>query len=309
MPSLRQIRYFLAVADLGGFTPAAAALFVAQPALSRQIGQLEAELGFALFVREPRGVRLTPAGELFRQRVAGMADGLQAAADDARRLAQGEGGVLRLLHSSSTPLAGALLAALRDFTAARPGVRVDLDRLSSEQQVGALAAGRADLGLVRLPLLRRDPAVRLRPLPEERLWAALPAEHPLAAREALALADLSGEAFVSAVHRERGGLARRVTDLCLEAGFTPVTAAATSRKTSQLHLVAAGFGIALIPDAMAPLLPPGAVLRPLVGPHGTPTAQAALALPPTPSPLAEAFAEALVKAWRGLGAQPGFKPA
>ena len=69
MPSLRQIRYFLSVADLGGFTPAAAALFVAQPALSRQIAQLEEELGFPLFIREPRGVRLTEAGALFRQRV------------------------------------------------------------------------------------------------------------------------------------------------------------------------------------------------------------------------------------------------
>lgn len=302
MPSLRQIRYFLAVADLGGFTPAAASLFVAQPALSRQIGLLEDELGFTLFLREPRGVRLTPAGELFRKRVAGMAEGLQAAADDARRLARGEGGVLRLLHSSSTPVAGPLLAALRDFTAARPSVRVDLDRLSSEQQIGALATGRADLGLVRLPLLRRDPAVRLRPLPEERLWAALPAGHPLADRQELALADLAGEAFVSAVHRERGGLARRVTDLCLEAGFTPATAAATSRKTSQLQLVAAGFGLALIPDAMTPLLPAGAVLRPLAGPQGTPTAQAALVLPPAPSPLAEAFAEALVALWGVPGA-------
>ena len=86
MPSLRQIRYFLSVADLGGFTPAAAALHVAQPALSRQIAQLEEELGFALLRREPRGVSLTEAGALFRQRVGGLEEELRSAAEDARRL-------------------------------------------------------------------------------------------------------------------------------------------------------------------------------------------------------------------------------
>lgn len=299
MPSLRQIRYFLAVADLGGFTPAAAALFVAQPALSRQIAQLEAELGFPLFLREPRGVRLTEAGALFRQRVGGLADGLNSAADDARRLHRGEGGVLRLLHSSSTPVAGALLAALQDFTATHPGVRVDLDRLSSELQLGEIAAGRADLGLARLPLLRRESAVGIRPLAEERLWAALPEGHGLSARASLILADLADSPFVFAVHRERGGLARRVTDLCLARGFTPALAGVTSRKTSMLNLVTAGFGIAVVPAAMAALATPGVAFRPLA--DGDATAQVALLLPATSSPLAEAFAATLGARWGAGG--------
>ena len=100
MISFRQIRYFLAVAEAGNFSLAAAGLFVAQPALSRQIAALEEELGVTLFVREARGVRLTPGGELFRARVAGMDAELASAADDTRALARGEAGVLRLLHSS-----------------------------------------------------------------------------------------------------------------------------------------------------------------------------------------------------------------
>jgi DNA-binding transcriptional LysR family regulator len=304
MPNLRQIRYFLTVADLGGFTPAAAALFVAQPALSRQIALLEGELGFPLFVREPRGVRLTEAGALFRQRVGGLEDGLRSAADDARRLHRGEGGVLRLLHSSSTPVAGVLLAALQGFTATQPGVRVDLDRLSSELQLEAVAQGRADLGVARLPLLRRESGVEIRPLGEERLWAALPPGHGLAEKSGLRLADLADSPFVFAVHRERGGLARRVTDLCLERGFTPALAPVTSRKTAMLNLVAAGFGVAVVPAAMAALATAGVLFRPLADADAT--AQVALLLPAEPSPLAESFAAILAAAWAGASrpAQP-----
>lgn len=295
MPSLRQIRYFLSVADLGGFTPAAAALHVAQPALSRQIAQLEEELGFALLRREPRGVSLTEAGALFRQRVGGLEEELRSAAEDARRLHRGEGGVLRLLHSSSTPLAGPLLAALQDFTRDQPRVRVDVDRLSSEQQQEAVAQGRADLGLARLPLLRQEGGIEIRPLPEERLWAALPAGHALAGSSLLALGDLADECFVFAVHRERGGLARRVTDLCLARGFAPRLAPVTSRKTAMLNLVAAGFGIAVVPAAMASLATPGVHFVPLADADAL--ARAALLLPSRPSALAAAFADALQRRW------------
>ncbi len=295
MPSLRQIRYFLSVADLGGFTPAAAALHVAQPALSRQIAQLEEELGFALLRREPRGVSLTEAGALFRQRVGGLEEELRSAAEDARRLHRGEGGVLRLLHSSSTPLAGPLLAALQDFTRDQPRVRVDVDRLSSEQQQEAVAQGRADLGLARLPLLRQEGGIEIRPLLEERLWAALPAGHALAGASLLGLGDLADECFVFAVHRERGGLARRVTDLCLARGFAPRLAPVTSRKTAMLNLVAAGFGIAVVPAAMASLATPGVHFVPLADADAL--ARAALLLPPRPSALAAAFADALQRRW------------
>ncbi len=295
MPSLRQIRYFLSVADLGGFTPAAAALHVAQPALSRQIAQLEEELGFTLLRREPRGVSLTEAGALFRQRVGGLEEELRSAAEDARRLHRGEGGVLRLLHSSSTPLAGPLLAALQDFTRDQPRVRVDVDRLSSEQQQEAVAQGRADLGLARLPLLRQEGGIEIRPLPEERLWAALPAGHALAGAPLLGLGDLADECFVFAVHRERGGLARRVTDLCLARGFAPRLAPVTSRKTAMLNLVAAGFGVAVVPAAMASLATPGVHFVPLADADAL--ARAALLLPPRPSALAAAFADALQRRW------------
>lgn len=291
MPSLRQIRYFLTVADLGGFTPAARQLFIAQPALSRQIAQLEEEIGFALFRREARGVRLTAAGEQFRSRVAGLEKSLITAVEESRQLERGEAGVLRLLHSSSVPV-DRLMPAIRRFAEAAPRARIDLDRLSSEQQIGEIAAGKADLGIIRLPVLRRDPAVRLEELPAERLWAALPKGHPLADRPSLALAELADEPFVAAVHRERGGLARRVADLCLARGFVPRLAPAISRKTSMLTLVANGFGIAVVPAGMIPLASSTVAFVALSDDDAS--AAAALASPLERTPLAQRFVELLL---------------
>lgn len=286
MASLKQIRYFMTVADLGGFTPAAVSLFVAQPALSRQIALLEAELGFALFERNPRGVSLTTAGELYRERVRGIEQQLALAANEAAQLAWDNAGVLRLLHSSSIPL-GNLLPVIRQFLALAPGARIDLDRLSSETQVGEIAKGKADVGIIRLPVLRRDPAVEFIELPNERLWVALPADHRLVGVENILLADLAEESFVSAVHRERGGLARRVTELCLTRGFLPRLARVISRKTSMLDLVAAGLGIAVVPQRMTAIGNQNLVYRPL----GDDDAEAGIAIiqPLQPTPLAARF--------------------
>jgi len=291
MPSLRQIRYFLTVADLGGFTAAARQLFIAQPALSRQIAQLEEEIGFALFSREARGVRLTASGEQFRNRVADLEKSLLAAVEESRQIDRGEGGVLRLLHSSSVPV-DRLMPSIQRFVEHAPHARIDLDRLSSEQQISEIAAGKADLGIIRLPVLRRDPAVRLLELPAERLWAALPKTHRLATRDSLALAELADEPFVSAVHRERGGLARRVTDLCLARGFVPRLAPVISRKTSMLSLVANNFGIALVPESMIPLAGHAVAFVPLADTDAS--ARAALVSPLECPPLARRFIDLLL---------------
>lgn len=287
MPSLKQIRYFLTVADLGSFTHAATTLFVAQPALSRQIALLEKELGFLLFEREARGVRLTPAGIGYRDRVLAIENLLLAAADEGAQLARGDAGVLRLLHSSSIP-ASSLMPSIRQFLDEAPKARIDLDRLSSEIQVTEVANGRADIGIVRLPVLRRDPGVTFTELADEQLWVALPINHPLASRQTLAIGDLQQELFVSAVHRERGGLARLVADLCLRRGYVPKLARVITRKTSMLNLVAAGLGIAVIPQRMTTMMPDGLIYRPLSDEDSL--ARSALVLPLQPTILAQRFA-------------------
>lgn len=303
MPSLRQLRYFLAVAEHGGFTPAAQSLFVAQPALSRQIALLEEEIGFPLFVREARGVRLTAGGQQLRERVAQLESALGTAIEDSRQVSRGEAGVLRLLHSSSLPLRR-LLPALQAFSQATPGARVDIDRLSSEAQLQEIAEAKADIGFIRLPVLRRADDLQLIPLRSERLLVALPPGHPLQERPSLHLAELADAPFVSAVHRERGGLARCVTDLCLQRGFVPRLAAAISRKTSMLDLVAAGLGVAVIPAGMQMLAAPGVRCLPLADEDAY--AGAAIVLPRQPLPLAARFADYAAQA---LNQGPGDPPA
>lgn len=290
MPSFRQIQYFLTVADLGGFTPAAASLFIAQSALSRQISQLEEELGFILFEREPRGVRLTPAGAVYRERVATIPTTLASAAEEGLQLARGESGVLKLLHSSTIP-ATSLMPVLDAFTARCQKARVELDRASSEEQVSLVANGNADVGVIRLPVLRRDSRVRFVELEAEPLWAAFPADHPMAGQESVPVASLQHELFVSAVYRERGGLARVVTDLCLQRGFVPSTARIVSPKTSMLNLVAAGRGIAIVPERMTTLGGQSIVFVRLSDEDARSTC--ALVLPIQPTLLARTFADIL----------------
>jgi DNA-binding transcriptional LysR family regulator len=290
MPTLRQLRYFLTIADLGGFTQAAGALFVAQPALSRQIALLEEEWGFRLFERTAHGLRLTPPGLLLRERVGNIDKLLLAATEEAAQVARGEAGVLRLLHSSSVPVAS-FIPAIKRFVATAPRARIELDRVSSEVQISEIAAGNADIGIVRLPVLRRDPAVQVVELGSERLWVALPEDHPLGRQKKLTLKQLSEESFVSAIHRERGGLARLVTDLCLRAGYVPKLAPTISRKTSMLDLVASGFGVAVVPHAMTHLPTRRIIFRPLKDAEAV--SAVALVRPQKPSSLAMRFEELL----------------
>lgn len=249
MITLKQIQYFLKVADVGSLSQAATVLYVAQPALSRQIAIMEEMLGFALFEREPRGVRLTTAGARYRERILALPKLLSQAAEEALLVAHGASGVLRLLHSSTIPVSS-FMPSLQMFIAEYPDARVDLDRSASEFQVTEVAEGNADIGIIRLPVLRRDSRVRFIELPAEKLWVALPADHSFGQKKSIRLVDIAGEQVVSAFHREMGGLARIVTDLYLKRGLSPVPARIVSPKTSMLDLVAAGYGIAVIPERM-----------------------------------------------------------
>lgn len=305
MPSFRQIQYFLTVADLGGFTQAAATLFIAQSALSRQISQLEEELGFLLFEREPRGVRLTPAGTRYRDRVSTIPKTLAAAAEEGLQLARGEAGVLRLLHSSTIP-AGSLMPVLDRFTETCPKARIDLDRASSEEQVSLVANGNADVGIIRLPVLRRDSRVRFIELAAERLWVAFPENHPMARQNSVSVAMLQEELFVSAVYRERGGLARVVTDLCLMRGFVPNTAQIVSPKTSMLNLVAARRGIAIIPERMTTLGDQGIACVPLSDDDAR--SVCALVLPLQATLLGQHFADMMMEASQATDAREAATP-
>ncbi|MFJ2992646.1 LysR substrate-binding domain-containing protein [Pandoraea sp. NPDC087047] len=253
MVSLRQLRYFLEVVDAGGFSAAAERLFVAQSALSRQISELERELQAVLLERSSKGVTLTPAGRTFVVEARRVLTELEGSVALTRSVARGEQGTVRLAHSSSVPFAGPLPPALYAHLQANPGVSVDISTLSSEQQQDEIEAGRIDVGLVRLPVLRPAPSLVCETIVRERLLLLVPQGHALAGETSVSVAALASEPFVSLPHRERGGLSYRVAQLCQQHGFFPVAARATSRKATLVNLVAAGFGVAIVPESLAAL--------------------------------------------------------
>ncbi len=207
MISTRQLRYFVEIADSGSFSAAAERLFVAQSALSRQIKELENQLHTPLFERTARQPRLTAAGEAFYPRARNLLSELHKASEMATQVGNGQVGTLRLSHSSTVPMSGALLRGISTWLERCPGVSMDIAKLSSEAQLEEIADGRLDVGLLRLPVLRQREGVRVVPLYSEQLLLAVPPNHALARCQApVESAQLKDEAFISVPHPQRGGL-------------------------------------------------------------------------------------------------------
>lgn len=255
MISTRQLRYFVEIAESGSFSAAAERLFVAQSALSRQIKELESQLATPLFERTARQPRLTAAGLAFLPRARNLLGELEKACRLATEIGQGLRGSLRLSHSSTVPLTGALLDRLTGYLQHNPGVSMDIAQLSSEAQLEELAEGRLEFGLLRLPVLRQHEELCVQPLFDEPLLLAVAADHPLADEPSVYLAQLRDEAFISIPHRQRGGLSYLSAELCMREGFFPRAARVVSRKTTQLQLIQAGFGVALLPRCMRDIAP------------------------------------------------------
>ena len=292
MISTRQLRYFVEIADSGSFSAAAERLFVAQSALSRQIKELENQLQTPLFERTARQPRLTAAGEAFYPRARNLLSELLKASETTTQVGNGQLGTLRLSHSSTVPMSGVLLQGISTWLERCPGVSMDIVKLSSEAQLEEIADGRLDVGLLRLPVLRQREGVRVEPLYKEQLLLAVPPNHRLASsNEPVGLEQLKDEAFISIPHPQRGGLSYLSAELCMRAGFFPKAARVISRKTTQLQLIQAGFGIALLPKSMQDIAPANVHFLALADPDCLSTV--ALACPQAPSRLVEQFCQTL----------------
>lgn len=292
MISTRQLRYFVEIADSGSFSAAAERLFVAQSALSRQIKALETQLQTPLFERTARQPKLTAAGAAFYPRARNLLSELHKAGEVATQIGNGQVGTLRLSHSSTVPMSGALLRGISTWLERCPGTSVDIVKMSSEAQLAEIADGRLDIGLLRLPVLRQREGVRVAPLYSEPLMLAVPAGHALAGCDVpIELARLRDEAFISIPHPQRGGLSYLSAELCMRAGFFPKAARVMSRKTTQLQLIQAGFGIALLPKSMQDIAPANLHFLTLAEPDSLSTV--ALACQQAPSALVEQFCQTL----------------
>jgi DNA-binding transcriptional LysR family regulator len=187
-PEARLLRYFLAVAAELNFTRAAQTLGIAQPALSAQIRQLEAQLGVRLLERTTRSVQLTDAGRVVQDRGPAALAGLADVWDAARRAGRGEAGRLRVAYSPSAgyETAPTLVSAVRNRY---PGIDVTAEVLSTPEIVRAVRDGSIDVGLARMP--EAGDGVRLRTVRLEPLGALVPADHPLAGRRDVDLAAIA----------------------------------------------------------------------------------------------------------------------
>src|SRR4051794_20014050 len=223
-PELRLVRYFVAVAQEGNVTRAAERLHLSQPSLSAAVKQLEQQLGVPLLERAGRGVTLTPAGELLLRRGRELLDLADEVADEVRRRGGARAARLRL-GLSPTARFGAGPALLAACAQAAPAIML----YTSEDTTGALlrdvAGGRLDLAVVFCAPAPPPDGVALELLRDEPAVVHLRADHPLAARPAVAPADLAGETVLVAASDESSGYSRHVLAALASAGVRPRTRA------------------------------------------------------------------------------------
>ena len=191
----RLLRYFAAVAAEGNLTRAAERLFVSQPALTKQIRQLESQLGVRLFTRSRAGMTLTRPARRWPQTPAVLA-GWDQALRETKAAASRAARVLRVgfISSAANEATQQIIAA---FARRRPGWRVDMQQAAWSDPTAGLASGDVDAALLRLPFPGQDD-VRVEVLLTEPRWVVLPATHPLAARDQISFSDLWDEPFVAA---------------------------------------------------------------------------------------------------------------
>ena len=261
MIETRLLRQFIAVAEELNFRRAAERLHMAQPPLSQAILRLEESLGYPVFERTNRKVSLTPAGSTFlataRQVLAALEEGVAA----TRRVAQGIEGHLRLGFIHITPYAH-VLDALRIFRAASPAVQFTLREASTQQQVEWLEQGEVDIALLRAPG-RSTPGLCFERLSGEDIVVALPSGHRCAGQVRVELADLADDDFVASPRELGQGFHDQLASLCLHAGYLPRVVQQARRLQTVLGLVAAGFGVALLPASLGAYMPSGVAMLPL----------------------------------------------
>jgi DNA-binding transcriptional LysR family regulator len=253
---LRHIHYFVAVAETLNMRQAAARLHLSQPPLTRQIHDLEEEVGTKLFVRSKHGMHLTEAGQTFLREARSILSQGQRAVQLARAASRGEAGHLDIAHSVAVfdPI---LLSAVRLFGQLFPMVELGLREQPYHQQVQELI-----YVAIRFPELESDLVFEC--VRKSAFLVALPPQHPFAKRRRLALAELAHEEFIS-LRQTAPAYHTWFVSLCRSSGFTPqIAATEADGALSLLGLVSAGFGVALVPETFRQILRVEVELRPTI---------------------------------------------
>ena len=293
---LRHLHYFIAVAEELNFSRAAERLHMAQPPLSQQIRQLEAELGFQLFHRTKRKVELTTAGQTFLTHARQVLLHLEQAIQIGRQTSRGEVGQLTVGFVSSTAY-NILPPILKSFHRQVPGVTLELQELTTQEQVKAVQQGKLDVGFVRPPV--QEAALASTVVFQEPLIVALPETHPLQQEAKVSVKSLADESFILFPRLVAPGLHDLILSLCLQAGFNPQVSQEAIQMQTIVSLVAAEMGVAIVPLSLQNLQRQGVVYKPLE--ESTPVVEIVVIWRKNPTATVERFLQVTNQVTRSNG--------
>ena len=256
---LRQLRYFVAVAEARSFTDAARRLNLSQPPLSQQIQALEASLGARLFHRTSRRVELTQAGAALLARAWAIQQQIRSAEEEVRSAGAGLVGTLDIGTTGSV-LRGGLTDLLAAYRREAPSVRMTVHEQAPSLQIAALFERTTDISLIRG--MGTEHGLTSELAWKEEVAVAMPRHHPLARRKRIALADLAGEDHI-VLQPESSDFAHSIRQCCIDAGFLPRVSQQVVDAQSVPSLIAAGFGVALVPQSIARFTTDEIAFRPI----------------------------------------------
>jgi len=259
---LRQLRYFVAVAEELHFSHAAERLHISPPSLTQQIQNLEQELGARLFVRTKRDVKLTDAGIRFLDEARATLRSAERAELVARRAGRGEVGRVELGFVASAACLGLLSFVVPPYRELYPLVALSILRMETPQQLDLLSEGRLDVGILRPPT-RYPLGITATVIARQPIIVALPQDHRLANSDAIAPEALADESYIAPSYETDLGLYRHTAAVAQQGGFMPRIVERAPDLFTTVTLVAAGFGIAIIPESIASIRIPGVIYRPL----------------------------------------------
>jgi DNA-binding transcriptional LysR family regulator len=263
---LRHLRYFVAVAEERHFTRAAERLGIKQPPLSLQIKQLEQELGTPLFRRLTRGVELTEPGTLLLDEARQILEQVERTKANVRNRARGETGHIRVGFAGATYFQPRVPGLVQTYRRRYPSVVLSPVQGNTPGLVEALQNGSVDVAFVRAPLEERQ-AITVHPLVEETMRIVLPSNHPQARKRFVSLATFAHETIIFSPRANSPGLYDSIIASCQRAGFNPMLRHEDPLMgiASIACLVAAGFGISIVPRSFEHIRADGIVYVPIKG--------------------------------------------
>lgn len=257
---LRQLKYFIALAEELNFRRAANRLHISQPPLTRQIQQMESDLGVELFTRTPRGVELTQAGKVLLEEATNIMALSERATERAQLAGQGQLGRMDIgIFGSAT--FDTIPKLILGFRSAHPNVNIVLHNMTKSEQINALRERRLTVGFNRFVAAEPDIATEI--VYTENALVAIHRAHAFARKQEVNFKELKDQPLILYPRATRNSFADMVTTACREAGFEPRIVQEVDDVSTSIALVSSGFGVCVVPESARNLKLPGVVYRPL----------------------------------------------